>query len=795
MNIKKELHSRIKELRIQNNLTQQQVADFIEVDVSTYAHYEKGDRTPAASKLAKLAELYKLEDEMLGAQFPIESFVSYAPEEIDFFKEALNKCKWIEGNDIHNRYQYEYLSEAARPIFDSRSAALSLPDINLSNLNNGQTVAKVKLDMVGEALISKYFNEIENYYKMGSYRTMVSKRKIEARSISALREIVDAHPTMDSHINDNDKEASWDGYLRLLFDGDTESEKKNFDADIPIQVKGHIDINNEFFKKSRITYPVAIDDLNVYFRSKGCLYFQIFMAEDGKKSVIFYNSLYPSKIKSYLDQSVAKGNRKNVSIPFTVLKKDPYALELLCKQFDRETVCQGSGRGQIMERIIHADDLARVKDMEFTVIGARNPYEALQRITSGDVAVYGKFEQNGIAFPVGWGDKFNVALKQRVQGKISIGKTVYYDSFLLEFYATAPSEKDYSKDVRKRVYVSPNLYLEFFSRRSNFTFELNTDIMQISNDAEFLMAFIENNNIFIDGKQLLYDDIDISDDFQKRISGLAEVGKALHDIGCNITIPFKDLTENDKKQLDFLVNIKKGNMMFNTTEPLFFYDWQFRDKIFPFLVEKRKRVQLKEYMFSRTLKISFGSPEEDNGMKVNSLPDDAYLVPNYSLLTAEQLASLYYIDYESMFDQIDRSVINDKTRAVLDGLSLKLIAAYDLCGDDRLLEVSRSLLERLIAVYTDAVNLKINMLQIEKRQNGQLSEESREMLSSMRHQVKENSGSREEAKICRVLGFCSAVLVDEAEIAKETYAELDQDEKGMVDGMPIMKLYDLLEKS
>ena len=54
---KRELHERLRMLRAKERLTQKQVADYLEVEVSTYAHYEKGDRTPDAKKLRKLAEL------------------------------------------------------------------------------------------------------------------------------------------------------------------------------------------------------------------------------------------------------------------------------------------------------------------------------------------------------------------------------------------------------------------------------------------------------------------------------------------------------------------------------------------------------------------------------------------------------------------------------------------------------------------------------------------------------------------------------------------------------------------
>lgn len=60
-----ELHEKLKMLRKSEGLTQRKVADYREIDVSTYAHYEDGRRTPNKDKLKMLADIYKLKDEML----------------------------------------------------------------------------------------------------------------------------------------------------------------------------------------------------------------------------------------------------------------------------------------------------------------------------------------------------------------------------------------------------------------------------------------------------------------------------------------------------------------------------------------------------------------------------------------------------------------------------------------------------------------------------------------------------------------------------------------------------------
>ena len=58
---------RIYDLRIDNDLTQQQVADYLMCNRQVYARYERGIREIPVSMLIKLSELYKVStDYLLG---------------------------------------------------------------------------------------------------------------------------------------------------------------------------------------------------------------------------------------------------------------------------------------------------------------------------------------------------------------------------------------------------------------------------------------------------------------------------------------------------------------------------------------------------------------------------------------------------------------------------------------------------------------------------------------------------------------------------------------------------------
>lgn len=61
------LNEKLKEIRKQHNLTQQQIAEYLGVTQSTYAYYETGRNEPDLETLKKIADFYKCStDYLLG---------------------------------------------------------------------------------------------------------------------------------------------------------------------------------------------------------------------------------------------------------------------------------------------------------------------------------------------------------------------------------------------------------------------------------------------------------------------------------------------------------------------------------------------------------------------------------------------------------------------------------------------------------------------------------------------------------------------------------------------------------
>lgn len=614
----------------------------------------------------------------------------------------------------------------------------------------------------------------------------VLKRKIEDRSITALQTIIDEHPTMEGHINKCDKELSWDGFIRIFLDDDSESDKKNFDDDIPIQIKGHIDKDRKYMDEDRVKTSVSLDDLKVYYRKFGCLYFVMYMNEDGSDVEIFYSSLYPSKIKGYLDEAERKGNKDSFTIPFVKLSKDPKELYLLCKQFSFEIGKQGSGRGQIVPRTIEGKDLKQVKKITATTMGGATPFDLLKRIHTGDLVLYGTIDDSGVQFPLHF-DQMVASVKDRVESPISIKDKVYYDSFEMETTVTAPDVKNYLKDGSYVICPSKNLTLRLNFPEIKFSFQFNTDIHQLKRDAEFVLDLLKNKELSVLGGKTTLNNEKLDDGLKEDLQGIVEIGNVLEEVNCQIPIPINELTKEDRKQLNFLHAIKTGQAHFKTDRKVFLYTWIFRDKQWPIIVDITEGdIKLFDYTYSDKIVFTITKPGEKAPVK---MPEDANIVPNFLRYEAKLLANLYYYDYESFYAQIDKSVFNEDTADELNNLALHFISAYDLNGDAKMLDIADTILKRLQETVEEPFMFTINRLQIEKRKSNTLSDESEAELERLKNLSIPEPKGKKQPNIRRTLSYCIAVIEGGKDQADLIYKTLSKEDRLGVDSWPIRTLH------
>lgn len=576
----------------------------------------------------------------------------------------------------------------------------------------------------------------------------IDKSKIEERAIGVLNNVINDHPTMESKIEHGDKYMSWDGSIILYKPGCTKRTKETYDYDIPVQVKGRTDNVAKYFNEETIKYLVDVRDLKLYYEQRGCLYFIVFFDEESKQGEIFYSSLYPSKIKGYLER---KGNKrkKQISLKFSHLKKDANELYCVLAQFGKEMVRQGFGRGQIVSKTIRLDDIASVEALSATVVGAKNEWEFLKKVNSGDACIYGKI--NGIDFPIEFDESVKLFMgHDNVPLPITVDGTEYYSKYNVVFNP----DEDFV--------VKPSDNIAIHINRGKIDFRPKSTIKQIKNDIAFLFALEKTHKTNFGKAVIPFGDIVFPQDFRDKMLYLKELCNVVEEVGIEIPKYFSQLSEDNFKELGLLVRIKQGYLNDKFTQTSSTYNWRFDDKFYPILIEKQPQGNV---LFSLTSDSSMQIFKWDG--KTNH-----YKFPTFAVLDANVVANLYYFDQGWFEKQIDIADVNPDTIGELNMVALMLISAYDLSANKEFLNLAKRIYARL---NTDETYYLINTLQIKIRETG-LSDSDKKKLSEV------------ETEDAQAL-FCISVLLGNKNDADAYYKRMSKEEKDLIKDLPIIKLY------
>ena len=577
-------------------------------------------------------------------------------------------------------------------------------------------------------------------------RRKYENTKIESRAIYALDGLIVPDDYLDKSFNSMDKELSWDGYIYSyndkIFSNSTLEDK------IPVQIKGHIDEQCKEINKKNIQYPVELVVLKNYFNDRGVLYFRVIMSEN--KTEIFYNALYPSKIKMLLDEAVRKNNKNHINVVLTRMKKSPDEMRRICRQFSLETRKQGSGLGQIVPKSVKLEKLNTINKIQATAIATYNPLEFLQRVSNGDVCFYA--EKNDMWYPVELYVGTEMFLQHKVESFIKIADVTYY-----ERYSVIASTKD-----KFTIIPSENLTINW--TEGNFNFKPTSTLHEVYNDVKFLMALKNNSEINIGGMPLNYNNPRLKgqlEDDLHTISDLYEIFKV-----ANITLEtrFSDFDDEDYKYLFKLLRIYRGEDKVERAQ-LYTLDLKLQGKIYPLLICKEND----EVIFTnRVYESRYQGFVVANGT-------EQYKVPMFCGLRGNILGNLYKYDYADLNYQIDNSEINAFTIGTLNFAAIGLIEAYDVNFDRGLLYLAMSIYKKILVISPDAFYIKVNEWQIKKRL-GTLEELDR------------NELRRAKTKETDVQFLCAiCLLLDDKDAAKEYFDKIGIKEKEEFLSYPICK--------
>ena len=159
-----QLGDRLRILREQSDLTQQQVSDKIKCGYSTYRKYETKSVLPKSKEVIALAKLYGIStDELLG----IDTVML-----LEYDKKQLDALNTVLKADLPPEIKAERIDKVLQPLLDERMAAFAPPDIPYDELDYyiGRNLRTVRFDFAIEHLLMFALNEVYKLRLEAIYR-------------------------------------------------------------------------------------------------------------------------------------------------------------------------------------------------------------------------------------------------------------------------------------------------------------------------------------------------------------------------------------------------------------------------------------------------------------------------------------------------------------------------------------------------------------------------------------------------------------------------------------------------
>lgn len=572
--------------------------------------------------------------------------------------------------------------------------------------------------------------------------------KIEKRSISELKSWIAEHDLLDEYINDNDKEPSWDGYIMVYTDEDLKAEHIKYK--IPVQVKGKC--KNELINRKMITYPVEYRHLQNHYFDGGVVYFVIAISEDAKRKTIFANALTPVKLKELLKSAEKKPNQTK-NIPLQRLK-DVHELYILLLQYGHDSKRQGTGQCELMRKTIDLSKLRDIDKLEATVISANSEKEALKKIFSGEVGLFGHLEKSDIWLPV----EYSQQIRFKVRTVRCHDELVKVDG--IEFYKRFRIEED---DESIKIIFSDNLYIKLTDIGYTMNLALNGTVESLRQDVLFMKALLSGHILQL-GKMVeieIHSDA-IGNDFLEGIKITDAFTRACEQFDVRPSKKMKDYTEQDWKKMQELTNLYHGYIIPKDGD-IAWHMWWWENKLYPFIVYRENNKVRAINIF-----------KDDKCVTEVKFEEKKYRVPVFASLNRDIWSKLYDVREQTLIKQIEQSDMNMETAPVFISIFIELMWAYDDIENEKYYNAAFLIIEKLIELDNDNVAATINRMQLIYRKK-ELAEEEMRKLEAIDDQD--------------YLAKCAAnILLDNKRIAKKYLEKMSEEDKNKFKQNPIYNL-------
>ena len=533
--------------------------------------------------------------------------------------------------------------------------------------------------------------------------------KIEMGAVLALKNVIQLNDLMKEYINDNDKEPSWDGFIYLYKSDDMKAE--NIKYRIPVQVKGKNQEN--LLKKQRISYPVEYKHLRNYYKDGGAFYVVVAISDDRRKTTIFYNALTTVKLNALLKNSEKKKPDQTKNVVLERLKNDDDKLLFkVLSQFGFDREQQGSGEGEIIEKVINIDVINKVDSIRVTSYLTTNEEEILKMVSSGELCLYGYRSDVDMWFPFDLEQQKDMRLKKvlQIDKTLGIDRQVYYNNYLVE--------REYSKDPIIR--VSENLTIDLLGGKLNFN--MHGNIKSLKRDVDFLYAILNGNTFWMDNKQVSeYTDVKLPADLKANMEMITDFYNALKEIEFSCDKRTDEFNENNWKAVTKLINVYHRKIKLKEDNKSEWYIWWWDEKIIPILIVKDENDKTQIVNWIGKERYAVFTERETGGQS---------RLPKGLLFKRDIWERLYDVDEEILLRDIEKSDYSERTLNDLYMFFVEILAAYDITRNEKYFDMAQLLSDKLLQVDENNEYGIINKLQLLKRKR-ELSEDEISVLEKL----------------------------------------------------------------
>lgn len=539
----------------------------------------------------------------------------------------------------------------------------------------------------------------------------MTSKDIEVLATTAVKESLITTGYLDPYISEGDREPFVDGTIYIY--KNSKKTKQDCIGCVSTQVKGKVVPK---VKKDSISYPVSIIDLKFYLSKGGCIYFVVYISEDGCKKQIYYRSFDTAKIYNILENTQ---NTTSISLKFKPFPDIPSKRADIILNLYHNIQKQHSFSSETM--LTFEDNTQQNITEVITTIHSFEPISnPIDHLLNDELCFYGKMEGSSVLIPFKTlPNDFYIVEEEKYN--ISVNNNVFYTSI---------SRYRSPNEIKLQIGKSLTFTINSTKKTMHFQFSPVQNLNDRLIDMDFFLQIYKNKGFFLNDTFLNFDLSAHSPkkyDYEGAASQLLfmqNIRKALDMLNIYKDINFEMLTKDEEKNLSMLVTafIDRKPIRFMREDSVFLYKMKIQNINILFVCKKDSDLEntfiisdffdsshLFSYIEEKTNKrfisscynlLSYDNYNSTDNMVLNNI------IPYYNQLTKR-------FPDEPLIDQLNFDLLN-------------ILKAYDESNNPELLQAAQDI--ALWLYGNDKFNKKIstiNLYQVYRRQRELTPEENK----------------------------------------------------------------------